>query len=117
MQEKEDLVVEVEIQAKCYNFFLGSCANCCLVQLHIGDFPIEKNQHKLRVVTGDLLEMSGSRKLRVSVGNQCYCHNFVIFFFWIFFGVPNPSGHTRPWVHSAPNRDGYQKQKNYISEE
>jgi hypothetical protein len=34
-----------------------------------------------------------------------------------FFNVPNPSGRTRPWVHSAPNRNEYQKWKDNVSGE
>jgi hypothetical protein len=33
----------------------------------------------------------------------------------IFFNLPNPSSHTRPWIHSASDRNEYQKQKNNVS--
>jgi hypothetical protein len=29
-----------------------------------------------------------------------------------FFNLPHPSGLTKPWVYSTPNRNEYQKQKN-----
>jgi hypothetical protein len=32
-----------------------------------------------------------------------------------FSSLPNPSGHTRPWGHSAYNRNEFQKQKNNVS--
>jgi hypothetical protein len=32
-----------------------------------------------------------------------------------FFNVPNPPGFTRPWGHSASNRNEYQKEKNNVS--
>jgi hypothetical protein len=31
-----------------------------------------------------------------------------------FFNLPNPSGHTRPQVYSASNRNEYQRQTNNV---
>jgi hypothetical protein len=43
------------------------------------------------------------------------CPDEVIAFFFIFFNLPNPSAAHGSGVHSASNRNEYQKQKRNVS--
>jgi predicted aspartyl protease len=70
--------MEIEIQGTNYEFIIDTGADVCLVQPYVGDEPTEEMRDAVRGITGQELEIEGSRQLDFIIGIRSYSHNFVV---------------------------------------
>jgi hypothetical protein len=73
-----ELCIRLQIQERDYEFIIDTGADLCLVQPYVGDEPTDEIRDAVRGITGQELEIEGSRRLDFLIGNRWYGHDFVV---------------------------------------
>ena len=72
------LTLDVLVQGKEYEFIVDTGADVSLIQPYVGDEPTEELSDVVRGITGEALEIEGTRRLEIEIGNQRCTHDFVV---------------------------------------
>ena len=72
------LTLDVLVQGKEYEFIVDTGADVSLIQPYVGDEPTEELSDVVRGITGQALEIEGTRRLEIEIGNQRCTHDFVV---------------------------------------
>jgi hypothetical protein len=78
VRKDTELTIRLQIQEGNYEFIIDAGADICLVQPYVGDEHTEEMKDAVRGVTGQELDIQGLRRLRFTIGNRQYDHDYAV---------------------------------------